>query len=105
MKIEEVIVTNKYNIFISKDGRKFHSKEDCLIYEKWLETNLRNIPTKEQFDSLKEGDEVYYCGILMYLEYPPNHFGQNIANISDGGWRDEEVHYMELDLSINEQGD
>lgn len=98
MTVEEVIVTKKYNIYVSIDGRKFHNKDDCLTYEKWLETNTRNIPTKEQFDSLKKGDKVCYCGVLMSMEYPPNHFGEDIANITDGGWCDEEVHYTELDL-------
>lgn len=102
MTIEEVVVTKKYNIYVSIDGRKFFDESDCLHYEKWLETNTRNIPTKEQFDSLKVGDKVYYRGKLYSVEYPPNHFEKDMVAIDDGRWNSDEVYYTEIDLIINE---
>ena len=98
MREEEVVVTNTYINYISNDERKFQNKDECLKYEKWLETNTRNIPTKEQFDSLKVGDKVYYKGSLYFVEYPPNHFEKDTVTIGDRRWDIVEVHYTELDL-------
>ena len=98
MRKEEVIVTTKHITYISNDERKFQDEGDCLAYEKWLETNTRNIPTKEQFDSLKVGDKVYYRGRLYFIEYPPNHFEKDTVMIEDRRWDSDEVHYKELDL-------
>lgn len=98
MREEEVVVTNTYINYISSDERKFQDKDECLEYEKWLETNTRNIPTKEQFDSLKVGDKVYYRGKLYFVEYPPNHFEKDTVMIEDRRWDSDEVHYTELDL-------
>ncbi len=98
MTVEEVVVTKTYNIYISIDGRKFLDKDHCLEYEKWLSENIRNVPTKEQFDNLKPGDKVLYRGKEFIIEWEPNKYDKDIVFISDGGWCDEEVHYTELDL-------
>lgn len=98
MREEVVVVTTKYTNYISNDERKFRCKDECLKYEKWLETNTRNIPTKEQFDSLKVGDKVYYRGRLCLVEYPPNHFEKDTVMIEEGKFDNDEVHYTELDL-------
>lgn len=98
MRVEEVVVTKTYNIYISIDGRKFLDSESCLEYEKWLEENKRNVPTKEQFDNLKPGDKVLYRGKEFTIDWELNKFEEDIVCITDGGWCDEEVHYTELDL-------
>ena len=89
--------------YVSIDKRVFDCKDECIEYEKWLETNSRNIPTKEQFDALKEGEQVLYRGRLFRLDCSPNKYGDGIANIDDGAWSSEEVHYSELDLIAKEQ--
>ena len=89
--------------YVSIDKRVFDCKDECIEYEKWLETNSRNIPTKEQFDALKEGEQVLYRGRLFRLDCPPNKYGDGIANIDDGAWSSEEVYYLELDLIPEEQ--
>jgi hypothetical protein len=89
--------------YVSIDKRVFDCKNECIDYEKWLETNSRNIPTKEQFDALKEGEQVLYRGRLFRLDCPPNKYGDGIANIDDGAWSSEEVYYLELDLIAKEQ--
>ncbi len=70
LKMEIVRTEHTYikETYVSIDKRIFDCEDECIEYEKWLETNSRNIPTKEQFDALKEGEQVLCGGRLFRLD-------------------------------------
>lgn len=94
-KVEYVVAKTEY---LSIDNRVFKNEKKCIAYENWLENNNRNIPTKEQFNLLKAGEEVLYRGNQFILEYDAGKYKEEYVEITDNRWSNLEVHYTELDI-------